>query len=113
MAKFEVLKKSQIFLNFVGIYLDDSSKPTHGFLAFLAGYYIFISQFIGLIASAAFILKYPTDIKACLGALKVCVAVTQCAGMFMGIKNNTMKTKALQDEFQDIVNEGISISVII
>lgn len=106
MATFKVLKKNETFLNFVGIYLNDLSKPTNKFYAFLAGYYIFISQLIGLIVSAAFILQYPSDIKASLGALKVSVSVIQCAGMFLGVKYNVTKIKALQDEFQGIVNKG-------
>lgn len=113
MTKFKVLRKNEMFLNLVGIYLDPSSKPTNRFLEFIARHYIFISLLNGFIISAAFILKYPSDIKASMGALKVCVGVIQCAGMFLGVKNKVMTAKTLQDEFQEIVNEGISISITI
>lgn len=106
MTKFKVLRKNEMFLNFVGIYLDPSSKPTNRFLAFFVRHYILISQLNGFLISAAFILKYPSDIKASMGALKVCVGVCQCAGMFLGVKNKLMKTKALQGEFQEIVDKG-------
>ena len=110
MTKFKVLEKNQTFLNYVGILQDHSSNPTKKLLTFFSGYYIFISQSIGLIISAAFIFKYQsTDITASLSALKVCVAVAQCAGMFLGIKNKVNEINALQDELQKIDNKGISI----
>ena len=109
MEKFKVLKRNQTLLNRMGIHLDQSTNPTCGLFTFFLDYHVPISQIIGLIISAAFILKYPSNIKPALSALKICVAVTQCAGMFFGVRMKVIKAKAFQDELQQIVNNGISI----
>lgn len=106
MVKIKVLKKNQTFLNYVGIYLDQSLKPTENIFMFLFGYYLPFTMFIALIMSAAFIIKYPTDITPSLMAFQVCVAVIQCGGMFMGVKNRLTETKAVRIELQEIVDNG-------
>lgn len=106
MANFKVLKSNQTFLNHVGISLDRSTNATHKLFKLLLAYYIPIAMFIGLITSAAFVLKYPSNIKPALGALKIAVAAVQCAGMFSSVRFKTVKTKALQRELQEIVDRG-------
>lgn len=109
MAKIEVLKKNQTFLKYVGIFLDQPSNPTENLLTFLFGYYLPFTMFVAFIMSAAFIIKYPSDITPSLMAFQVCVAVIQCGGMFMGVKNRLIETKAVRDELQEIVDNGESI----
>lgn len=109
LAKFKVLKKNEAFLNRISIHLDASSNPTNNCLALLTGYYILIVMLIGLIISGAPIFTYLSDIKSVLGALKICIAVIQCGGIFFGVKLKVTETKALQSELQQIVNSGISI----
>ena len=109
MKKFKVLKENQTFLNRIGISLDHSANSTCCFFTFFANYHSPIAQIVAFILSAAFILKYPNEIKLALSTLKVCVSLIQCAGMFFGIRMKVMKTKALQNELQQIVNNGISI----
>ena len=109
MAKIKVLAKNQTFLKYLGIFLDQSSNPTEKFFMFLFGYYLPFTMFVAFIMSAAFIIKYPTDITPSLMAFQVCVAVIQCGGMFMGVKNRLIETKAVRDELQEIVDNGKSI----
>lgn len=109
MTKIKVLKKNEAFLNYLGIYLDQSSNPTENIFMFLFGYYLPFTMFVALIMSAAFIIKYPTDVAPSLMAFQVCVAVVQCGGMFMGVKNRLIETKAVRDELQEIVDNGKSI----
>lgn len=110
MAKFKVLKNSQKYLDYVGISLDRSINPTSkNIFKLLTGYYVLIVSAIGLVISAAFIRKYPSKVKPALGALKICIGVSQCMGMFLSIKMKTITIKALQNEFQQIVDAGISI----
>ena len=109
MAKFKVLKKNQIFLDLIGIHLDPPTNPTWGFFTYFLNYHIPISQIICFIISFAFLVKYPNEIKPALSAVKICVAMSQCAGMFLGVRMKVIKAKALQDELQQIVNKGRSI----
>lgn len=106
MAKFKVLKKNQIFLNRIGIHLDRPTNATCGFFTFFLNNHIPISQIVCFIISFAFIVKYPNEIKPALSAVKICVAMSQCAGMFLGVRMKVIKAKALQDELQQIVDRG-------
>lgn len=109
MAKFKVLKTNQTYLNHVGISLDHSTSSTNSVFTFVLGYHVLISQIIALITSAAFIWKYPTDIKPALGALKIFIGVSQCIGVFVGIRMKVLKMKVLQCELQEIVDKGMSV----
>lgn len=109
MAKFKVLQKNQTFLDRVGISLDRSTNPTNKFFSVLLASYVPIEMFIGLITSAAFVLKYPYNIKPALGALKIAVAAVQAGGMFSSLRLKMTKTKALQSELQAIVDKGESL----
>lgn len=109
MEKFKVLKSNRIFLNQIGISLDNSNNPTCGFSTFFFNYHVLISQVIGFIISAAFIWKNSNDIKPVLNASKICIAVTQCGGMCLGVRLKVFEAKAFQRELQQIVNKGITI----
>lgn len=109
MAKFKVLQNNQTFLNRVGISLDRSTNPTNKFFALILAYYVPVGMIIGFITSAAFVFKYPSNIKPALGALKIAVAAVQCLGMFSSIRFKMAKTEALQRELQEIVDTGALI----
>lgn len=109
MEKFKVLQRNQKFLNRIGIHLDGGTNSTYDIFTYFLDYHVPISQIMGLIISAAFIWKYPTEIKPALGALKICIAVSQCAGMFLGVRSKVKTMTALQNVLQEIVDKGISI----
>lgn len=108
MAKFKVLKYSQAYMTRLGIYSNRLNEPTNEFFKTnWLSYYMPIMMSVGFTASVAFVLKYPTDIKPALGALKIGIAAAQCAGMFVGIGIKMIKVKALHLELQRIVDKGI------
>lgn len=106
MAKFKVLKNNQKYMTHLGIYSNNLTKPTNEFFNSIISYYFVTLMAVTLAASVAFILKNPSDVKPSLGALKICFAVFQCVGMFLGIGLKMIKVKNLHLELQGIVDEG-------
>lgn len=107
MAKFKVLKYNEMFLYHVGISLNSSTNPSKNF-KFFTEHYILTAKIIGFVTSVAFILKYPSDIRPALSALMVCISDIQGAGMFSSVRIEMSKAKAVQNELQEIVNNGTS-----
>lgn len=112
MVKFKVLKNNLKYMTHLGIYSDNLTEPTNEFFESISSYYVLISIILAFTASAVFILKNSSDVKPSLGAMKICVGVVQCGGMFLGIGLKMIKVKALHLKLQSIVDEGNLINYI-
>lgn len=108
MTEFKVLKYSQVYMTFLGLYSNRLTEPTNEFFPSVGSCYMLPLIFVAFTSSATFVVKhYSTDIMAAVGALKLFFSAFQCGGMFLGFGLKMVNVKALHLELQQVVDEGI------
>lgn len=114
MAKFKVLKYNQTYMTHLGLYsnLNRLTEPTNELFKSFFYYYVSLTSAVSLFGGAAFIMENLSEVKASLGAFKIAFSAIQCYGMFLGIGLNVIIVKALHLKIQQIVDEGMSTSIL-
>lgn len=112
MEKLKVLKYNQAYMTHLGLYSNHLTKPTNELFKSLFYYYVSLTSTASLLGGAAFIYENPNDVKPALGAFKIAFSAIQCYGMYLGIGLNVIIVKALHLKIQQIVDEGISTSIV-
>lgn len=106
MAKFKVLKYNQIMMSWQGIHSHHLTEASNDFHRSLSSYYVIVTLFLFIIASAVRIHSYWPEVELILKPCSVAFGGVQCVGMFICIGLQMKRIKALHLELQRIIDEG-------
>lgn len=110
MEKFKVLKYSQIFMAWLGLYSYRLTEKSNEFFTSLCPYYMLSNVICVNSSSTMYIIKYwSTDIKGALGAFKIIISAIQYPGVFVSLGAKAKQIKALHIKLQQIADTGTSI----